>query len=248
MLRPPLALVRLGASARAALRGCGTRLHRLFLHGWAPVAGTLSAMAVAAVVSPAWALPGYALGALACRPLVRQRALAPEEVALARAVFGPAFPFGRRIVVTDVCGLGGSCFVCPGLGRQILVNVGRRAFEQPLRCCSSTYHAPGKLLVHELAHAWQIAHGHYYPRLWRRLLAGPSAGDAFYRPPQSLSPPWAALNLEQQATVVDEWFAPGRLGPDGWAGAPGMSAAHPYWDYVRAVIRGEPDGTAGDRG
>lgn len=212
------------------------------------MAGALSALAAAVGVSPAWALPTFALGALCCSALVRQRGLTVEEEALARAVFGPAFPFGRRVILTDVCGLGGRCFVCPGFNRQVLVNLGRRAFDQPLHCCSSTYHAPGKLLVHELAHAWQIAHGHYHPRLWRRVLAGPGAGDAFYRPPPSLSHPWAALNLEQQATVVDEWFAPGRLGPDGWAGSPGMSAAHPYWDYVRTVIRGERDGTAGDRG
>lgn len=246
MPRPLSGLFRLVTGAWVALRGAGDRLHCLFFLGWAPLAGVLSALSAAAAFSPVWALPAYALGALGCRAVIRQRGLTVQEEALARTVFGPRFPFGRHIVVTDVCGLGGSCFVCPGLGRQILVNMGRRAFEQPMSCCSLTYQAPGKFLVHELAHAWQIAHGHYFPRLWRRLLAGASAGDAYYRPPPSLTLPWGPLNLEQQATVVDEWFAPGRLGPEGWAGSAGMSTAHPYWSYVRMVVRGETSDTHDD--
>lgn len=245
---PPRRLAACMRTAKRSLRGAGAKLHGLLFRGWAPLTGVLAATGAAAAFSPAWALPAYTLGALGSGVWIRHRGLEPQETALAQAVFGKAFPFGRRIVVTDLCGLGGTCFVCPGLGRQILVNLGRRAFTQPTRCCSSTYHAPGKLLVHELAHAWQIAHGHYYPRLWRRLLAGPNAGDAFYRPPPSLSPPWVALNLEQQATVVDEWFAPGRLGPDGWEGSPGMSPHHPYWDYVSTVIRDEHGGVSDDMG
>jgi hypothetical protein len=214
----------------------GAKLKRLMFDGLAPLFGIAASAAAAWALSPAWALPGFACGALVCRVLVRQRRMTMEETALAVAVFGPAFPALRRIVMTDLAGVGGTCFVCPGLRGQILVNLGRRAFEHPIRCCTPTYQAPGKLLVHELAHAWQIAHGHYFPKLAKRIAAGPAAGDAFYRPPQALSWPWPDLNLEQQATLVDEWFAPGRLGPDGWAGSAGMSSVHPYADYVRTVI------------
>ncbi len=210
----PLARPRQGFERLAhRLHIAGAKLKLLMLDGLAPLFGIAGSAAAAWALSPAWALPGLACGALACRVLVRQRRMTREEAALAVAVFGPAFPAPRRIVITDLAGFGGTCFVCPGLRGQILVNLGRRAFECPMRCCTPTYHAPGKLLVHELAHAWQIAHGQYFPKLARRIAAGPAAGDAFYRPPQALSWPWPDLNLEQQATVVDEWFAPGRLGP-----------------------------------
>ncbi|WP_157269972.1 hypothetical protein [Azohydromonas aeria] len=227
-------------------RGMPEAVHGLCT-GLAPLAGAVAA-AVGWVLGdlPAGALAGIA-GAVASRAMVRQRPLRPDEAALARQVFAAALPDTRRIVVTDLSGLGGTLFVIPGAAGRILLNLGPRGFDDALALCTPCYDRPGKLLVHELAHAWQIAHGHYWPRLARRVLAGPMAGDAFYRPPQRLAPPWAALNLEQQAAVVDEWFAPGRLGPEGWAGTPGMSRQHPYWPYVRDVIQGAVPGKDMDR-
>lgn len=183
------------------------------------------------------ALPAFAAATAAARACIRHRSMTRLEWALARQVFGASLPDDDRIVVTDLAGLGGCCFVCPALNGQILVNLGPGGFEDPLHWRCPGYDHPGKLFVHELAHAWQLVHGHYYPRLWRRVVAGPQAGDNFYRPPPRLAAPWPALNLEQQATLVDEWFAPGRLGPPDWDGGPGMSHAHPYWPYVRDVVR-----------
>jgi hypothetical protein len=186
---------------------------------------------------PGVALPAFVVAAATAHTRIRHRAMTAPEQAFAQEVFGCSLPGGERIVLTDLAGLDGCCFVCPALNRQILVHLGPGCFEAPMSYRCPGYDRPGKLFVHELAHAWQLVHGHYYPRLWRRLLAGPRAGDEFYRPPAQLVPPWPALNLEQQATVVDEWFAPGRLGPPDWVGAARMSPEHPYWPYIRDVVR-----------
>ncbi|NML18791.1 hypothetical protein [Azohydromonas caseinilytica] len=222
--------LRLGAAA------LGQSLARLW-DGPGRITGALAGGALLALAGPAWALAGVLGGACAGRIALRHRRMTARESALAASVFGNSLPAPHRIVLTDLCGLGGTCFVCPGLGGQILVNLGRRGFDDPIGCCTPTYAAPGKLFIHELTHAWQLAHGHYFPRLLPRLLAGPRAGDAVYRPPAVLVPPWPRLTLEQQATIVDEWFHPGRLGPAAWLGLPGMSEAHPYWLYVRDVIQ-----------
>jgi hypothetical protein len=183
------------------------------------------------------AIPAFAAVAAMTHACIRHRAMTRQEQAFAQEVFAGSLPGGERIVLTDLAGLGGCCFVCPALGGQILLNLGPHCFEEPMSYRCAGYDSPGKLFVHELAHAWQLAHGHYFPRLWHRVVAGPRAGDDFYRPPARLGPPWPALNLEQQATVVDEWFRPGRLGPQEWKGTAGMSLEHPYWPYIRDVVR-----------
>ena len=239
----PAAAPHASRRALAAVRRWSARVARGvagLLDGPGRMTGALAGAAVWLLAGPAWVPAAVVGGACAGRAVLRHRRMTAREQALAAAVFGASLPATHYIVLTDLAGVGGTCFVCPGLGGQILVNLGRRAFEDPIGCCSPAYAAPGKLFVHELAHVWQLAHGQYFPRLLPRILAGPRAGDDCYRPPASLERPWPRLGLEQQATVVDEWFHPGHLGPAGWAGTPGMSEAHPYWAYVRDVIRAAP--------
>lgn len=200
-------------------------------------AGAVVAAAVGLLGGIGFAIPAFAAAAVLAHVRIRHRAMTPQERAFARSVFGGSLPNGERIVLTDLAGLGGCCFVVPALNGQILVNLGPGCYADPTGWRCPGYDHPGKLFVHELAHAWQLAHGQYYRRLWHRIAAGPRAGNNFYRPPARLEQPWPALNLEQQATVVDEWFAPGPLGPRGWVGTAGMSRQHPYWPYVRDVVR-----------
>lgn len=221
-------------------------LHRLrralapWLAGPGATVGVLAGGCALLLAGPGVAAPVAVAGLAAARRLIRHRPMTAREREFAAQVFGPALPGSRPVVITDLAGLGGSCFVVPAIDGQILVNLGRGAYEDPVAFRCPGYPGAGKLFIHELAHAWQLAHGEYFPRLGRRLLAGPGAGHDFYRPPAQLAPPWPPLNLEQQATVVDEWFCPGPLGPPGWAGTPGMSESHPYWPYVRDVVRAAP--------
>jgi hypothetical protein len=213
------------------------RVAKPLLRGPGFTFGAIAAGAGWALGGAGVAIPAFAVAAATARACIRHRTMTPWEQSFAREVFGCSLPGGERIVLTDLAGLGGGCFVCPALNGQILVNLGPRCFKEPMAYCCPAYEHPGKLFVHELAHAWQLVHGHYYPRLWQRVVAGPRAGDDFYRPPARLAPPWPVLNLEQQATVVDEWYAPGHLGPPDWAGTTGMSHEHPYWPYIRDVVR-----------
>ncbi len=48
--------------------------------------------------------------------------------------------------------------------------------------------------------------------------------------------PWSSYNLEQQGTIVDEWFAPSAIGPLGFAAE---APAHPFFRYVCVDIRGQ---------
>lgn len=43
-------------------------------------------------------------------------------------------------------------------------------------CCCPEYNHADKLFVHALAYAWQLVHGHCFPRLVKRIAAGSQAG------------------------------------------------------------------------
>jgi hypothetical protein len=64
------------------------------------------------------------------------------------------------------------------------------------------------LLIHELTHVWQSAHSVWPPAsifnsAWHQLTKGANA--------YSYSPglEWHAYNVEQQAHIVEDWFARG---------------------------------------
>lgn len=64
------------------------------------------------------------------------------------------------------------------------------------------------VLVHELAHVWQAQRGVFLPLA--KLRAGDSAGSYAYDLAEG--PPFAELNIEQQAMVVEHAFLAGRGG------------------------------------
>lgn len=128
---------------------------------------------------------------------MRRRALTPGEIALARAVFGEAirletvrilsapWPFDRAFV--------------PGrwFGRDWIVWPGKQvpadASKAPLGVQA--------LLIHELVHVWQAQQG--VNLLAAKIRAGDSA--ASYRYPLDCAA-WEALNIEQQASLVEHRF------------------------------------------
>ena len=95
-----------------------------------------------------------------------------------------------------------------------------------------------KLLIHELTHAWQIAHTSFLPGLVCEGLvnqANNTVGQSVYvygRP----GPNWSTgFNLEQQAAIVDQWFGgtPTVVVPNRKA----KDENDPYFAYIRDNIR-----------
>ena len=155
------------------------------------------------------------------------RPLEPAERALAQQVFGDTLPLDD-ILLTSFGGTGGRGFTARGIDGKIYVNLGKN-FSSPLGV-SLHYPYPGQLLIHELTHAWQINNGSFLPALMCSMLVT-QADNTFidneyaYGPP---GPPWGGLNPEQQATIVDQWYAGNGLS-DGWAS---MDQQNIYYRYV----------------
>lgn len=201
--------------------------------GAAPLAGILAMGPALFIAGPTYVVPAFLGGAGTAAALIRHRRMEQIELDLALRVYGDTLPLDR-IVLTNLSGLGGAAFTMPTIGGDILVNLGTEAYDNPATHVEPPYPVPGKLFVHELCHVWQIAHDKYQPRLCHRLTAGVVEGSAYYFPPADMRQPWPALNLEQEATVVDEWFAPGGRGP---AWGQHEDPGHPWWPYVRDVVR-----------
>lgn len=137
---------------------------------------------------------------------VRSRVLDPGERALAERVFG-AGDWLDDVVLTDLRGRGGRAFTFPGVDGRTYLNLGS-AFGDAAAYTSRAYPTPGQLLVHELAHAEQLAR--MGPTAFLRAaieaqvryelgedvygIVGTSAGEDL-------------LDIERAATVVDRRYA-----------------------------------------
>lgn len=209
----------LGVVLTAARRLGASRLPA----GPAPTLGVLVASHVALVgiwlgpVGPAVvAAAGIGAAALA-RSRLRHRPLSDAERRLAERVFGPADWFDD-VVLTDLPGRGGRAFVVPGADGRTYVNLGAR-IDATLEPGGSAYPAPGQLLVHELVHAWQVAHARSAASYLRDAMAVQvrgELGEDVYRLRETgdAHHPWADLDMERQATIVDRWFG-GQYSPAG---------------------------------
>jgi hypothetical protein len=186
--------------------------------------------------------------------LVKQRKMNAAERQFADRVFGGRLPMDR-VMLTNLLGLGDRPFTSPGPGGTILVNLGQ-GFDDPMNYTGKGgdvlgQNAPGQLLIHELAHAWQIANESFTPAYYCRAVStalGTTGGDMSaysYGPP---GPPWSSFGTEQQASIVDEWFAGNKM-PDfeekneRQRAFPPMHEAvegpvqNPYFRYIRDNIR-----------
>jgi hypothetical protein len=142
--------------------------------------------------------------------MTRRRALTVQEVALAARVFGETLPYGR-IFLSPWCGWHGRAFVLPtGVGRRsrYLIHVGPRGFADALRTP-----ALQATLIHELTHVWQGQHQGWPWRyvcnsLWHQAVRGRRAYDYV------LGQPWDTYAVEQQAQLVQDWFAAGERPDD----------------------------------
>jgi hypothetical protein len=193
--------------------------------------GIVAAGAALYVSGPGALIPAFIAGSVAGELLIKQRHMTDAERAFAESVFGATLPSNDRIVLTNLTGIGGREFVCPNAIGQAIVNLGD-AYGDPVNAQNSRYPMPGKVFVHELTHVWQINNSSFVPGLVCEGIGNQLAG-ADYKPGDS-GKPWGEYNLEQQGTIVDEWFAPAGRGPQGFRG---MRPEHPFYRYVQVDVR-----------
>jgi hypothetical protein len=232
-------------------------LEQLVLPG---MVGVIMSGAAAFVFGPGVLIPAFIVGAVATAALIKQRHLSDDERAFADRVFRGKLPVDR-ILLTNLVGLGGRPFTAPAPGGAILVNIGE-GYDQP-----TTYrgkggpeqlpdvsgvlqwlNAPGQLLVHELTHAWQIGNESFTPEYYCRAVstaAGTAGGDMSAYAYGPAVGGWRSFGTEQQASIVDEWFA-GSAAPDGRSQQRAYPPMHeddqtptqnPYYRYIRDNIR-----------
>jgi hypothetical protein len=229
-------VVVLGTEAVSALG-----LQELVLPG---LVGVAVAGGVLLVFGPGAIIPAFVAGAaagVAVEQLVRQRRLTDEELAFADKVYRGTLP-RERIVLTNLTGTQGRPFTIPAPGNAILVNLGD-GFGDPVGYTGdgdgpTGVRAAGQLLIHELAHAWQITHSTFLPGTMCNGIAnqlGTLGGDMSVYHYGPAGPRWDSFNLEQQGSVVDEWFA-GR-GEQSPFGAMREDPANPYFRYIRDNVR-----------
>jgi hypothetical protein len=150
------------------------------------------------------------------RPL-SWRALTAGERALAREVFGGGIDAGRVVILA--LPVWSRAFVASG-----------RLMVWPAATAPSDFAAPDTPLavqavfVHELTHVWQAQRG--VNLLLSKIKAGDS--DAAYAYDLTTGPGFAAMNIEQQAMVVEDAF---RLSRGGHAPHPAAlyDAARVHW-------------------
>lgn len=120
------------------------------------------------------------------------RGLTPSEVGLARTVFGDALRYGDVRVH-------GRKYVFFQPATVAMTPNGELYF--PCGCYRADFSATvgdAAWLLHELTHAWQWQQG-----VWVKLRAPFSRNYHYGRP---TAKPYARFNIEQQATLVEDWF------------------------------------------
>ncbi|HSN77444.1 MAG TPA: DUF4157 domain-containing protein [Anaerolineae bacterium] len=139
------------------------------------------------------------------------RHLAAGERAIAAKVFKNTIPYDE-VVVSDGLGGGDRPFTLPTYLRLPLFNVsaGKYVIHAGEGYYGMSYLAEDKkLLIHELTHVWQGEHSSHswdyvVSSLWSQALT-----DNAYEYDRRILKQWDDYNSEQQAQIVEDWFADG---------------------------------------
>ncbi|MGZ6870186.1 MAG: hypothetical protein ACXVHI_07780, partial [Frankiaceae bacterium] len=198
--------------------------------------GVLVASGAAFLLGPSMIFPaivaGVAVGAVT-DALIKFRRMADAERAEADKVFAGQIPYGL-VWLTNLSASNGRKFTWPSVDNSILVNLGD-AYDDPSQYAdpNSGYQQPGEVFIHELTHAWQIAHTSFSPGLACERIIDPSYA---FGPP---GPPFSSFTIEGQAQIVDYWYGGDRREADGHPHGTGkpMDPNDPYFGYIENNIR-----------
>ena len=210
------------------------------------LAGVIVAGGVVMVWGPgailAAVVAGIAAGAIV-EAAVDHRTPTEAERRFAERVYGTGIIPWDRVVLTNLLGASDRPFTMPSVGGAVLIHLGL-GYSDPMSytgkgATSAGSNAPGQLFIHELCHVWQIEYGDFVPG-W--ICRGATSSQYRYG---SAGASWRpGMNIEQQATVVDEWFA-GSDDRNNHGSTPNQQAyaprqeddGNPYFRYVRDHVR-----------
>jgi hypothetical protein len=147
------------------------------------------------------------------------RKLSDPERALASVVFGTTLPSWDRILLDDGLGIGDRPYTLDGPGFLVMIHIGPVAYPD----CTSTavwqFQRIDATFIHEMTHVWQYDKG-YMVKLSSLWAQGPGSGYSY-----STGQSWDDYNVEQQASLVEHWYAAG------------MSTRDDEFQYVDKVVR-----------
>lgn len=180
-------------------------------------------------------IAGVAAGAVS-NAMIKSRPMSPNEIIFAQQVFGSELPYGN-VVLTNLGGLGGRAFTAPGVDGKTYCNLGENWNDSDVTKMpgNGSYPVAGELMIHELTHAWQIAHNSFLPGFVCSGMVNQAnyvMGDDVYAYGPA-GPDWSSFNLEQQGQIVNQWFGGDRTGPTPYHG---MNKADPYYRYISGNI------------
>lgn len=204
--------------------------------------------------------PSNTLWAIAAEGIVSAgettRDLSDDEYAWANEqVYLGSLPPKDSLVVTDTIGAGHAPFTFQRYDGKITLNLGStaglvvRASDGTLTAAQTSHDhspgpgetaAPGETLIHELVHACQLYHsaadlGFLTRAAGSKVLAG--QGYTYGGPDED----YTALNIEQQAQIVQDWFVGNRYRSQTngvqRAFQPKDSVTNPYFHYIQDNLR-----------
>jgi len=172
------------------------------------------------------------------------RLLNVNEQALVRRVFGLPFPYLDTVGIGNGLGFDGQPWTdtgpmsYPGLSEQLFyqINIGDAASadltsNQSAGCFVTDISGTvSDLLIHEMTHVWQYytkggMTGRY--RVWASSVRAPRSS---YKPtPAGSWDSWDSLDVELQASIVEQWHHNGEQKSDFW------------YPYIKLVVRSRGD-------
>jgi hypothetical protein len=228
-----------GGAGIICLLMIGTELGQLYgvrVLGPDGLVGVLAAAGAAILVGPTMMIPAFIAGAFAAEALIKHRLLTDKEVAFAHTVFGDTIPYSR-VIVTNLIGVSSRAITVPNADSDILLNIGAGhdvSLDTYVPSGSTKYTTPGELLIHELTHAWQIAHAPFvHDYFWSGVKDQLSGSSSYQYGPADLA--WSDFDIEAQATIVNEWFSGSISNCASWpAGVKRKpkDPADPYFTYI----------------
>jgi hypothetical protein len=144
------------------------------------------------------------------------RELRGPEREVAKGVFKSTIPLDKVKIMPFLSPVG-TALAPPGCGLIYPILMGKAGFQDAV---NNHYHVrPGDILIHELTHVWQGIHGStwfsyavnsLYHQAREFLRKGSRRGAYIFKAGE----PWNSYGAEQQASIVETWFASGSSAED----------------------------------
>jgi hypothetical protein len=148
------------------------------------------------------------------------RNLSSDEQKLVNSVFGSTLPPWSNIFIDDGLGIYDAPYTLDGPAGTCMIHIGPVGYPDcTSKAMLGTFGTIDAVFIHEMTHVWQYAKGDNVKTesLWAQT-AG--AGYSYV-----LGKAWDDYNVEQQASIVENWYAAG------------MSVTGPEFPYIDKVVR-----------